>query len=65
MEKLHLTPDYKSFVESIKSTIRSAQVKAALMAIEQLIKLYWDIGRRIVLEQERLGGGRGRTAIGR
>ncbi len=57
MEKLHLTPDYKSFVESIKSTIRSAQIKAALTVNEQLIKLYWDIGRRIVSEQERLGWG--------
>jgi predicted nuclease of restriction endonuclease-like (RecB) superfamily len=57
MEKLHLTSDYKSFVETIKSTIRSAQIKAALTVNEQLIKLYWDIGSRIVSEQERLGWG--------
>jgi predicted nuclease of restriction endonuclease-like (RecB) superfamily len=42
-----LPTDYRSWLESIKTTIRSTQIKAALSVNEKLIRLYWDLGKRI------------------
>ena len=37
---------------ALKDKIRSAQIKAALSVSEQMIRLYWDIGKSIVEKQK-------------
>jgi predicted nuclease of restriction endonuclease-like (RecB) superfamily len=57
MKNLPFSDDYKSFLENIKTTIRSSQIRAALAVNETMLRLYWEIGKSIVFEQERLGWG--------
>lgn len=52
-----LPPEYRPWLETIKTTIRSAQIKAALTVNKQLILLYWELGRMIVQKQEEAGWG--------
>ena len=52
-----LPADYQAFLAELKAKIRAAQVRAALAASAELIRLYWDIGRRIVEQQQREGWG--------
>lgn len=47
-----LPESYPAFLEEVKLRIRQSQVKAALAANQELIKLHWWIGRQIVLRQE-------------
>jgi len=49
--------DYIEWIDNIKSKIRTAQIKAALSANSELIKLYWDIGKDIFEKQEIQGWG--------
>lgn len=44
--------NYKSWIVSLKDKIRSAQIKAALSVNEQMIILYWDLGKSIVEKQQ-------------
>jgi predicted nuclease of restriction endonuclease-like (RecB) superfamily len=53
-----LTLDYPVLLEDLKARIRAAQTRAALMANRELIRLYWEIGRRIVERQEHEGWGK-------
>ncbi len=53
-----LPADYAAFLESLKSRVRQAQTKAMLSVNQELIQLYWDIGRLIVERQEQEGWGR-------
>ncbi|MEW6302263.1 MAG: PDDEXK nuclease domain-containing protein [Verrucomicrobiota bacterium] len=51
-------PDgYPSFLADIKRRVQAAQVRAALAANEELISLYWDIGRAIHAKQTEQGWG--------
>lgn len=43
--------EYKSWLIELKDKIRSAQLKASLGVNEQMILLYWDIGKSIVQKQ--------------
>lgn len=43
---------YDAFLTDLKERIRTAQVKAALSVNRELIDLYYDLGRRIVEQQE-------------
>jgi predicted nuclease of restriction endonuclease-like (RecB) superfamily len=43
---------YISWVSSLKERIRSAQIKAATAVNDELISLYWEIGKSIVQKQE-------------
>ncbi|MBT9313241.1 PDDEXK nuclease domain-containing protein [Leptothoe kymatousa] len=53
-----LSPDnYRQFLQSLKERIQSAQVKAALAVNQELILLYWQIGRDILDRQQREGWG--------
>lgn len=45
--------DYIKFLNEIKSRIASARIKAVRSVNKELIKLYWDIGRNIVEQQEK------------
>jgi len=51
--------EYISFFQEIKDRIHKAQVKASLAVNKELIILYWDIGRRIVFQQQNEGWGSG------
>jgi hypothetical protein len=53
-----LPADYADFLEALKNRVRQAQTKAMLAVNRELIKLYWDLGRRIVERQETAGWGR-------
>ena len=44
--------DYSSFLSDLKNKIRKAQVKAALAVNEEMITLYWEIGREILSRQQ-------------
>lgn len=44
---------YSQFIKSIKEKIRSAQLKASVAVNQQLIKLYWELGRDVVERQEK------------
>lgn len=46
-----LPMDYPELLRSLKSRIQSAQVKAALSVNQELVLLYWDIGREILTRQ--------------
>ncbi len=49
--------DYLKWVDTIKLKIRTTQIKAALAANSELIKLYWDLGKDIFEKQEIKGWG--------
>lgn len=52
-----LPADYDRFLADIKERIRTAQLKTALAANAELIRLYWSIGRDIVDKQSHAGWG--------
>jgi len=56
--KLKLDREYKSFLEDIKERVRASQYEAFKVVNKELIMLYWDIGKRIVEKQEKLGWGK-------
>ena len=48
---------YGPLLAELKERVRAAQVKAALAVNRELIALYWDIGRAILLRQQAEGWG--------
>lgn len=48
---------YAEFLGMLKQRIQSAQFRAAMAVNEELLALYWDLGREIVERQEREGWG--------
>lgn len=53
-----LFPDYyDDFFRELKARIRSAQLKAALAVNQELVLLYWHIGREILQRQQQEGWG--------
>ena len=55
LDKQHT--DYLEWLNNLKPKIRRAQIKAALSANSELIKLYWEIGKDIFEKQEVKGWG--------
>lgn len=49
--------NYGSFLQNVKEQIRRAQVKAALSVNRELVLLYWQIGREILIRQASEGWG--------
>ena len=49
--------NYSALLNGLKTRIRSAQVKAALAVNQELILLYWHIGREILVRQQEQGWG--------
>ena len=43
-KKDNLPDTYTELLADIKDRIRNAQIKAALSANQEMIKLYWEIG---------------------
>jgi predicted nuclease of restriction endonuclease-like (RecB) superfamily len=52
------TQTYGSLLTSIKERIRSAQVRAAMAVNQELVLLYWGIGKEILARQSVEGWGR-------
>ena len=48
---------YEEFLLKLKERIRNAQVKAALAVNQELILLYWQIGKEILYRQQQQGWG--------
>lgn len=53
-----ISSEYKAFFEDIKKRIREANYKAFKAFNNELIQLYWDIGKQIVEKQEQKGWGK-------
>ncbi len=51
------SPEYRRFIENLKTRVISARISAARAVNRDLILLYWDIGRGIVEKQRLLGWG--------
>jgi len=51
------SPEYRQFIEDLKTRVVSARISAARAANRDLILLYWDIGQGIVEKQLTLGWG--------
>ena len=51
------SPKYDAFLNELKVRIRNAQVKAALAVNQELVLLYWQIGRDILQQQQEKGWG--------
>lgn len=56
---LQLPADYQVFLQSLKSRIRTAQVRAAFAVNHELVRLYWTIGKDILAKQGSEGWGTG------
>jgi len=56
--KLLLNQEYIEFVTQLKQRIVAARLHAARAVNQDLILLYWDIGRGILERQEKLGWGK-------
>ena len=54
----NVATEYARFIGSIKVRVAAARLTAARSVNRELISLYWDIGKAIVTEQERLGWGK-------
>lgn len=54
---LTLPENYDDFLKALKERIRSAQLRAALAVNQELILLYWQIGRDILLKEQEQGWG--------
>jgi len=48
---------YEGFLRDLKQRIRTAQLKAAVAVNSELVRLYWSIGRDILLRQQTAGWG--------
>ena len=53
------TNDYKQFIQYVKQTIQTAQIKAAISVNRELLNLYWNLGKRIVEKQKQTAWGTG------
>jgi predicted nuclease of restriction endonuclease-like (RecB) superfamily len=49
--------NYSAFLKALKDRIRKAQVRAAIAVNQELVLLYWQIGRDILERQQREGWG--------
>lgn len=52
-----LPETYKGLLKEIKDKVRSSQLKAAIAVNQEMIKLYWEIGSRLLEKQKNEGWG--------
>ena len=50
---------YAEMLGGLKAQVRQAQFRAYRVVNEQLIELYWNIGREILVQQDKQGWGSG------
>jgi hypothetical protein len=51
--KLSADGQYKQWVAELKGKIGAAQIKAAVAVNQQLLELYWELGREIFEKQQK------------
>src|ERR1700674_5256917 len=57
-DRLDRMPEgYDDLLRDLKERIRTAQVRAALAVNRELVRLYWQIGRDILIRQQEQGWG--------
>lgn len=56
--KSSLPGGYSELLDALKQRVQQAQTRAALSVNRELIQLYWEIGREIVMRQEHEGWGK-------
>ena len=56
--KIRTNAEYKTFVEEIKQRVRDSQYAALRVVNRELIDLYWDIGKKIIEKQKKIGWGK-------
>lgn len=54
---LAIEPEYRQFIEDLKRRVIGARISAARRLNDEMILLYWDIGRGIAEKQQTLGWG--------
>ena len=54
---LTLPEDYGEFIETLSERVASAQLSASRAVNQELVSLYWDIGRMIALKQQEASWG--------
>lgn len=47
-----VTEEYKSWINDVKMRIKQSQIKASVKINYELLDLYWELGRNIVIKQE-------------
>ena len=47
--------EYLHLLQQLTAQIRAAQIRAALSVTYELVLLYWQIGREILLQQQHQG----------
>lgn len=57
MSEFRINGDYVKFVSHLKDKIKSAQLRAALAVNDEVIKLYWYIGQKIIEKQKQAAWG--------
>jgi hypothetical protein len=57
LQTLGLSPYYVALLDSLQERIRSAQMRAVLSVNRELVLLYWQIGREILIQQDAQGWG--------
>lgn len=57
MNDMILPSDYQDWVKMLKTRIQAAQQRAVLAVNQELLQLYWQIGRDILLRQQEQGWG--------
>lgn len=57
MNDMILPSDYQEWVKTLKNRIQAAQQRAVLTVNQELLQLYWQIGRDILLRQQEQGWG--------
>jgi predicted nuclease of restriction endonuclease-like (RecB) superfamily len=55
--QLSLPENYDDFLSNLKERIRNAQLRAALAVNQELVMLYWQIGREILSKEHSQGWG--------
>jgi predicted nuclease of restriction endonuclease-like (RecB) superfamily len=56
-DRASIVEGYDDFLRDLKERIRSAQVRAVLAVNRELVLLYWQIGRDILIRQQQQGWG--------
>jgi predicted nuclease of restriction endonuclease-like (RecB) superfamily len=59
MTALNQNNEYASWLKELKSTIQKRQIKAAVAVNNELLLLYWELGKEIVQKQENAKWGTG------
>jgi len=52
---IHIEKSYVTTLKILKEKIRTVQIKASLSVNSEMIRLYWEIGKTIVENQNRQG----------